>query len=66
LNFEIAKNLTQIFSTSSTCGTEALDFVSQHNQNFGVTGDMEIVYDADTYKDLAIANTKQAVQITIT
>jgi hypothetical protein len=27
---------------------------------------MEIVYDADTYKDLAIANTKQAVQITIT
>ena len=66
VNFEIAKNLTQIFSSASVCGTEAVEFASQHNQNFGITGDMEIVYDSDTYKDLFTAQTKQAMQITIT
>ncbi len=66
VNFEIAKNLNQIYSTSTTCGTEVLNFASQHNQQMDITGDMEIIYDADTYKTLAIANTQQAIWITIT
>ena len=61
----IEKNLQQIFSTLAT-GTEALDFASQHNQDFRVSGDFEIVYDNVTYRDLAIAGTKQAIEISIT
>lgn len=61
-NLNIEKNLTQIFQTS-TDGTEALDFGSQHNQDLRVTGDFELVYDSKTYRDLALAGTKQAIEI---
>lgn len=35
------------------------------NQQFGVTGDFEVVYDANTYRDYFTANTKRAIQIEI-
>ena len=35
------------------------------NQQFGVTGDLELVYDANTYRDYFTANTKKALQIEI-
>lgn len=60
----IEKNLTQIYGTQSTT-TEALEFSTQHNQDFRVTGDFEIVYDADTYKTLAAAGTAQAIEIVL-
>lgn len=61
-NLNIEKNLTQVFTTS-TDGTEALDFNSQHNQDLRVTGDFELVYDSKTYRDLALNGTKQAIEI---
>lgn len=65
LKFTINKNLKQIYK-SAVSATEALEFASQHNQNFSVAWDIEIVYDADTYKTLAQGLTKQAMQIEIT
>lgn len=62
--FTLDKNLEQIPGTQSST-TEILDFVSQHNKNFAVKGDLEIVYDADTYKTLALAGTKQALDISV-
>lgn len=56
------KKLEQIFSTMSST-TDAVDFASQHNTTFTIKGDMEIVYDTDTYKTLFTAGTKQAMQI---
>jgi hypothetical protein len=62
----IDKNLTQIFQTATTAVPDATEFTSQHNQDFTVSGDFEMVYEADTYKTLAMALTKQAMQIEIT
>lgn len=64
VNFTIEKNLNQIFSTKSTT-TEALEFVSQHNQDFRVAGDAEIVYNDTTYSTLLTAWTYQAMEIDI-
>lgn len=58
------KNLEQIFSTSSD-GTEAFNFASQHNKNFTIKGDMEILYNDVTYRDIFTAGTKQALEIMI-
>mgnify|MGYP007125359886 CR=1 FL=1 len=58
----IEKNLEQIFSTSAD-GTEALNFSTQHNQDLWVKWDFEIVYDLNTYRDLANAGTLQALEI---
>lgn len=65
-NFKLTvdKNLEQIFSTMSSA-TEGTDFATQHNKNFAVKGDFEIVYDVETYKTLALAGTKQAIEIQI-
>lgn len=65
-NFKLTidKNLEQIFSTSSD-GTEALEFASQHNKNMAIKGDFEILYDNGTYKTLALAGTLQAIEITL-
>lgn len=63
-NLNIEKNLTQVFQTS-TDGTEALDFWSQHNQDFRVTGDFELLYNSKTYRDLALNGTKQAIEIQV-
>lgn len=63
-NFTIEKNLNQIFSTKSTT-TEALEFASQHNQDFRVAWDTEIVYNDTTYSTLLTAWTYQAVEIDI-
>lgn len=41
---------------------EPTDFL---NKNFGITGTIELAYDATTYKALALAGTKQALRITI-
>ena len=60
----IDKNLEQIFSTMSSA-TEGTDFATQHNKNLNVKGDFEIVYDANTYKALAVAGTKQAIEINV-
>ena len=69
-NFKIAiaKNLEQIFSTNTaalTTSTDATNFAGQYNKSFEVKGDFEIVYDADTYKTLALAGTKQAIELQI-
>lgn len=63
-NLNIEKNLTQIFQTS-TDGTEALDFSTQHNQDLRVTGDFEIIYNNTTFKNLALAGTKQAIELQV-
>lgn len=63
-NLNIEKNLTQIFQTS-TDGTEALDFSTQHNQDLRISGDFEIVYSDTTFKNLALAGTKQAIEIQV-
>lgn len=60
IKFTITKNLMPVFKLGST----TID--AMVNQQFGVTGDLEIIYDANTYRDLFTANTKQAIQITIT
>lgn len=64
INFTIEKNLNQIFSTKSTT-TEALEFASQHNQDFRVSGDAEIVYNDTTYQTLLTAGTYQAIEIDV-
>lgn len=65
-NFKITidKNLEQIFSTMSST-TEGTDFASQHNKNLNVKGDFEIVYNDSTFKTLALAGTKQAIEIQV-
>lgn len=65
-NFKLSieKNLEQIFSTMSST-TEGTDFATQHNQSFNVKGDFEIVYDNSTFKTLALAGTKQAIEILV-
>lgn len=60
----IEKNLTQIFGTS-TDGTEALDFGTQHNQDMRITGDFEMIYNSTTYRNLANAGTKQAIELVV-
>jgi len=66
MKFNIDKKLTQIFMTATTAVPDATEFNCQHNQEFMVSGDFEMVYDADTYKALAQALTKQAIQLEIT
>lgn len=64
LKSTIDKNLEQIFGTK-TSTTEQLGFVSQHNKNLSVKGDVELLYNDDSQKTLAIAGTKQAIEIQI-
>lgn len=66
LNFKLTidKNLEQIFSTS-TDGTEVVDFATQHNKNLTIKGDIELLYDSEAYKTLALAGTLQALEITV-
>ncbi len=66
MKLNIDKKLTQIFMTATTAVPDATEFNTQHNQEFMVSGDFEMVYDADTYKTLAQALTKQAIQLEIT
>jgi hypothetical protein len=66
VKFSIDKKLTQIFQTATTAVPDATEFTTQHNQDFMVSGDFEMVYEADTYKTLAMALTKQAMQIEVT
>lgn len=65
-NFKLTidKNLEQIFSTMSSTA-EALEFATQHNKQFAIKGDFEIVYNDTTYRSLALAGTKQAIEIQI-
>lgn len=66
VNVEYMKNLTQIYSSALTVGTEIVEFQSQHNQNFNIVWDLELVMDTETYKTLFINWTKQAMSITLT
>lgn len=59
IKFSIEKNVLGVFKLGST----TLD--ANLNQHFTVAGDFEAVYDANTYRDLFVANTKKAVQIEI-
>lgn len=59
VNLSIAKNVLDITKSGS------IDPVAFCNQQFGISGDMEIYYDDDTYRDYTTANTKQAMRITI-
>ena len=65
-NFKLTidKNLEQIFSTMSST-TEGTDFATQHNKNLNVKGDFEIVYNDTTFRALALAGTKQAIEIQV-
>ena len=60
----IDKNLEQVWSTQSST-TEGIDFASQHNKDFRVKGDFEIIYNDSVFKTLALAGTKQAIEITL-
>lgn len=60
IKFTISKNAMGIYSLGATTLT------SNVNQQLGVTGDFEAIYEANTIRDLFTANTKQAIQITIT
>lgn len=62
--FSIDKNLEQIFSTM-TGATEATDFSSQHNKNLSAKGDFEMIFEDETFKTLALAGTKQAIEISV-
>lgn len=42
---------------------EPSDFL---NKQFAITGTIELIYDATTYKDLALAGTERAIRLTIT
>ena len=64
VKFTIDKNLEQVFGTK-TSTTEQLGFVSQHNKNLSVKGDIETLYDSDVLKDIAEAGTKQALELQI-
>lgn len=59
IKLTIAKNTLQAFKLGST----TLDV--NVNQQFGVTGDFEATYDANTVRDFFTANTKRAIQIEI-
>lgn len=59
IKLSISKNTLQIFKLGST----TID--ANVNQQFGVTGDFEAVYDATTIRDFFTANTKKAIQIEI-
>lgn len=61
LNFEIAKNVMEVMEAWSCEPT------SLHNQQFWITGDMELIYRAvDTLKWYNWNGTNQAMRITIT
>ena len=45
--------------------TEGTDFATQHNKNLNVKGDFEIVYNDTTFRALALAGTKQAIEIQV-
>ena len=62
MKMTISKNLEQIFSTASDNTVDATDFATQHNQNFEIKGDFEMVYDSKVYRDAYLAGTKQAIQ----
>lgn len=59
IKFSLAKNLMPVFKLGAT----TID--AMVNQQFGVTGDLELVYGANTYRDYFTANTKKALQIEI-
>lgn len=63
-NFKLTidKNLDQIWSTMSST-TDATDFATQHNKNFTIKGDFEIIYDSKVYRDNFLTGTKQAMEI---
>lgn len=56
-NLSIAKNVQDITKSGS------VDPVAFCNQQFGITGDLELYYDDDTYRDYTTGNTKRAVRI---
>jgi len=60
INLVIKKNPKGVF----VLGSKTL--ASNHNQQFGIGGSFTAMYDANTIRDLYTANTKQAIQITIT
>lgn len=63
-SLSIEKNLKQIFASKSST-TEALDFVSQHNQSFATSWELELTFDSTTYQTLFEAGTYKAIEIEI-
>jgi len=63
--FTINKNLMQVFTSSVT--TEALDFTTQHNQQFTVSWDFEVVYDTSwvAFESNYLNGTAKAMEINI-
>lgn len=60
IKLSLKKNSLGVFTLGSTT------LSANVNQQLQVNGDMEIVYDSNTYRDLDTANTKKALQIVIT
>ena len=58
----IQKNLLQVFGTSTGSGCE-YEFVSQHNQAFGVSGDFELKMDGKSYQEIFEAGDYKVMQI---
>lgn len=58
--FSIAKNLIDYQAFGDD------DIASIHNQQFGVTGDLEALYNATTLRDLQLNSTKRAMRLELT
>lgn len=63
-SFTFEKNLEPIYATA-TGATEALEFASLHNQDFACSGEFEMVYSSDDFRDMAANLQKKAVEITV-
>lgn len=63
-SFTIEKNLEPVYATA-TGATEALEFASQHNQDFACSGEFEMVYSSDDFRDMAANLSKKALEITV-
>lgn len=62
LNFEVSKNVMEVMEIGGLCEPTSL-----HNQQFGITWDMELVYRADdTFKWYNTAGTNKCMRITLT
>lgn len=59
VRFSINKNLTTVEKMGST------DVDSIHNQQFGVEGEIEAIYENDIYRDYVKNSTKQAMRVAL-
>jgi hypothetical protein len=59
------KKLEQVWGTRTGVITDAIDFTSQHNKNFAVHGDFEVVFRDSAQRDNFRSVAKQALSISV-